>query len=201
VLCSRVPFVTDRDNALAENACRVPGMSLLKSKFFDSAAAEDTKPFWQLIHQSERMVYRVALRIVRNEADAEEVVQDAMLKACCSFSGFRRECKFSTSLEEGWRIDDGGHLLAQFPDRREMPSEALERRELRDTLAKAVISLPRKYRSVLVLRDVEQYTIKETADTLGVSRSCVKIRLLRARIRMRSMLPPEFSVTLSRPAL
>jgi RNA polymerase sigma-70 factor (ECF subfamily) len=182
-------------------------MSLLKSKFFDSAAAGDTKPFWQLIHQCERMIYRVALRIVRNEADAQDVVQEAMLKACCSFSGFRRECKFSTwlvhivinearlklrknrrhirtSSEEGWRIDDGDHLLAQFPDRREMPLEALERRELRDTLAKAVISLPRKYRSVLVLRDVEQYTIKETADALGVSRSCVKIRLLRARIRM-----------------
>jgi hypothetical protein len=72
VLCSRVLFVTDRDNALAENACRVPGMSLLKSKFFDSAAAEDTKPFWQLIQQCEWMVYRVALRIVRNEADAED---------------------------------------------------------------------------------------------------------------------------------
>jgi RNA polymerase sigma-70 factor, ECF subfamily len=149
-------------------------VSLLKSKFFDSVAAGDAKPFWQLIHQCERMVYRVALRIVRNEADAEEVVQEAMLKACCSLSGFRRECKFSTwlvhivvsgarlklrknrrhirtSLEGGWRIDDGDHLLEQFPDRREMPLEAFERRELRDTLAKAVISLPRKYRWVFCL--------------------------------------------------
>jgi RNA polymerase sigma-70 factor (ECF subfamily) len=199
-------------------------MSLLKSKFFDSPAAEDTKSFWQLIHQCERMVYRVALRVVRNEADAEEVVQEAMLKACCSFPGFRGECKFSTwlvhivinearlklrknrrhigtSLEEGWRIDDGDHVLAQFPDRGEKPLEALERRELRDTLAKAVISLPRKYRSVFILRDVEEYTTKETANALGVSHSCVKIRLLRARIRMRNILPPECGVVLSRPAL
>jgi RNA polymerase sigma-70 factor (ECF subfamily) len=199
-------------------------MSLAKSKFFDSAAAGDTKSFWQLIHQCERMVYRIALGIVRNEADAEEVVQDAMLKACRSFSGFRRECKFSTwlvhivineaklklrknrrhthkSLEEAWCMDDGENVPAQFPDRREVPLEALERRELRDTLARAVISLPQKYRSVFVLREIDQYTIKETADALGVSRSCVKIRLLRARIRMRSMLPPEFGVALSRPAL
>lgn len=146
-----------------------------------------------------------------NEADAEEVAQEAVLKAFRALPRFRREAKFSTwlvqivlneakmklhkdrrhlydSLDEGTQTEDGDYVPRDFADWREIPSDALENRELRQALTTALASLPAKYRSVLVLRDVQQLSIRETADTLGISEANVKTRLCRARLQMRDAL-------------
>jgi len=169
--------------------------------------------FYELVRPYERGVFLAALSLVKNEADAEEVAQEAILKAFKSLARFRGEAKFSTwliqiaineakmklrrarrhlyeSLEEGPRGDDGDYMPKDYADWREIPSEALEQKELRVALTKALKSLPEKYRSVLVLRDVQQLSIAETSQALGISEANVKTRLSRARLQMRDALAP-----------
>lgn len=96
-----------------------------------------------------------------------------------------------TAMMEGIddrRDEDGEYTPRDFADWREIPSEALERKEVRQKLADALSSLDRKYREVFVLRDVEQLNIQETAEALGISVASVKTRLLRARLMLRDLL-------------
>jgi len=166
--------------------------------------------FYELVRPYERRVYAAALAILRNESDSEDVAQEAMLKALANIRQFRAEARFSTwliqitvnealmrrrrerkGMVEGiddHRDDEGEYTPRDFADWREIPSEALERKEVRQKLAEALGSLDRKYREVFVLRDMEQLNIQETADTLGISAASVKTRLLRARLMLRDLL-------------
>ena len=81
-------------------------------------------------------------------------------------------------------------MPADFADWREIPSEALEQSELRKALNSALKSLPEKYQTVFVLRDVQQMSIAETAKALGISEESVKTRTSRARLQMRDRLAP-----------
>ena len=97
------------------------------------------------------------------------------------------------SMEQGQRGDDGDYIPRDFADWREIPNQALERKELRQALSRALACLPEKYRSVLVLRDVQQLSIRETAEILRISGANVKTRLSRARLQMREALAPGWS--------
>src|SRR5579863_3148848 len=166
--------------------------------------------FYELVQPYERRVYAAALAILRNQADAEDVAQEAVLKALSNIRQFRAESRFSTwliqitvnealmrrrrqktraveSIDEH-RDEEGEYRPRDFADWREIPSEALERKEVRQKLAEALGSLDRKYREVFVLRDMEQLNIQETADALGISVASVKTRLLRARLMLRDLL-------------
>jgi RNA polymerase sigma-70 factor (ECF subfamily) len=166
--------------------------------------------FYELVRPYERRVYAAALAILRNEADAEDAAQEAMLKALANIRQFRAEARFSTWLIQitvnealmrrrrertrmteaidEHRDDEGEYTPRDFADWREIPSEALERKEVRQKLAEALASLDRKYREVFVLRDMEQLNIQETAEALGISVASVKTRLLRARLMLRDLL-------------
>ena len=166
--------------------------------------------FYELVKPYERRVYAAAMAILRNENDAEDVSQEAMLKALANIRQFRSEARFSTWLIqitvnealmrrrkerramvegiEDSRDEDGEYTPRDFADWREIPSEALERKEVRQKLAEALASLDRKYREVFVLRDMEQLNIQETAEALGISVASVKTRLLRARLMLRDLL-------------
>ena len=166
--------------------------------------------FYELVRPYERRVYAAALAILRNEADAEDVAQEAMLKAFANIRQFRAEARFSTWLiqitvnealmrrrrertvvMEGiddHRDEEGDYTPRDFADWREIPSEALERKEVRQKLADALATLDRKYREVFVLRDMEHLNIQETAEALGISVASVKTRLLRARLMLRDLL-------------
>jgi RNA polymerase sigma-70 factor (ECF subfamily) len=168
--------------------------------------------FYDLIRPYERRVYSTAFAIVRNEADAEDVAQEAVLKAFKNIRQFRGEARFSTWLIQitvnearmrrrkehagivqpitDIRDDEGNYTPRDFADWREIPSETLERSEVRQKLAEALASLGQKYREVFVLRDVQHLSIEETARTLGVSAASVKTRLLRARLMLRDLLAP-----------
>jgi len=170
----------------------------------------DTGVFYELVRPYERRVYAAALSILRNETDAEDVAQEAMLKALANIRQFRAEARFSTWLIQitvnealmrrrrertskmeaidDRRDEDGEYAPRDFADWREIPSEALERKEIRQKLAQALASLDRKYREVFVLRDMERLNIQETADALGISIASVKTRLLRARLMLRDLL-------------
>jgi len=166
--------------------------------------------FYELVRPYERRVYAAALAILRNESDAEDVAQEAMLKAFVNIRQFRAEARFSTWLiqitvnealmrrrrertvvMEGIddrRDEDADYVPREFADWREIPSEALERKEVRQRLSKALAALDPKYREVFVLRDMEHLNIQETAAALGISVASVKTRLLRARLMLRDLL-------------
>ena len=166
--------------------------------------------FYELVRPYERRVFAAALAILRNEADAEDAAQEAMLKALANIQQFRSESRFSTWLIQitvnealmrrrrertrmteaidDHRDEEGEYVPREFADWREIPSEALERKEVRQRLAEALASLDRRYREVFVLRDMEQLNIQETAEALGISVASVKTRLLRARLMLRDLL-------------
>jgi RNA polymerase sigma-70 factor (ECF subfamily) len=168
--------------------------------------------FYELIRPYERRVYAAALAILRNEADAEDVAQEAILKAFKHIRQFRAEARFSTWLIQiavnearmrrrkqqavvmepmvNEKDEDGLYTPRDFADWREIPSEALERAEIRQKLAEALNSLGQKYREVFILRDMQQLSIEDTAKALGISVPSVKTRLLRARLMLRDLLAP-----------
>ena len=133
-----------------------------------------------------------------------------MLKALTNIRQFRAEARFSTWLiqitvnealmrrrRERTVVMEGiderpdeesDYAPRDFADWREIPSESLERKEVRQRLAEALATLDRKYREVFVLRDMEQLNIQETAEALGISVASVKTRLLRARLMLRDLL-------------
>ena len=177
--------------------------------------AGDKEAFYELVRPYERAVYTAAMSILNNQADAEEVAQEAVLKAFSNLSRFRGEAKFSTwlvqitinearlklrkdrrhlyeSVDEPRSDEEGDYFPKDYADWREVPSEALQRKELRDALKRAMAALPQKYREVLVLRDIQHLSIEETSQVLGISAGNVKTRLLRARLQMRDALAPGF---------
>jgi len=169
--------------------------------------------FYELVRPYERRVYAAALAILRNEQDAEDAAQEAMLKAFANIRQFRAEARFSTWLiqitvnealmrrrrertvvmegidnRHGRGEEETEYAPRDFADWREIPSEALERKEVRQRLAEALATLDQKYRQVFMLRDMEHLNIQETAEALGISAASVKTRLLRARLMLRDLL-------------
>ena len=175
--------------------------------------AGDSQLFHELIRPYEHRVYVMALSFLHNEADAEDAAQEAFLKAFRNLSSFRGEAKFGTWLvsitlnEARSRIrsrntikmesldepaDDQGHISpALLRDWKEIPSEALERKEIRLLLQQAITGLPLIYREVFQLRDIEQLSVNEAAAALGISIAAVKVRLHRARMMLQKKLAPE----------
>jgi RNA polymerase sigma-70 factor, ECF subfamily len=192
---------------------KVPSpMEIREQELLRRVQAGHKEDFYELIKPYERRVYTAALAVLRNEAEAEDAAQEAMLKAFTHIQQFRAEARFSTWLIQiavnealmrrrrahsqimepigEHQEEDGTYTPRDFADWREIPSEALERKEIRQKLAGAVAALAEKYRQVFVLRDIQHMSIEETAEALGISRASVKTRLLRARLMLRDLLAP-----------
>lgn len=171
--------------------------------------------FYQLIEPYQRPVYTAAFSVLGNEADAEEVAQESFLKAFAKLDQFRGECKFSTwliqiavnearmrrrkdrkalydSIDEGYQDDSGDYSPRDFADWREIPSEALAQKQLKEALTSAMASLKPIYREVFIMRDVQGMNVRETAEALAINEALVRTRLLRARLQMRDALAPGF---------
>ena len=155
----------------------------------------------------------MALSFVHDESDAEDIAQEAFLKAFRNLASFRGEAKFGTWLisitlnEARSRLrrkkllktepleaqnGDGSPVSpALLRDWKEIPSEALERSEMRNMLQKAVEGLPPIYREIFVLRDIEELSIAEAADVLQITVASVKVRLHRARVALQKTLAPQ----------
>ncbi len=183
-----------------------------EAQLIASILAGETQLYHELIRPYERSVYMMALSYMKNEADAEDVAQGAFLKAFQHLATFRAEAKFSTWLvgialnEARTRLrheavmrmesidhtpEEGGHISpAILRDWREVPSEALERKEVREMLEKAITSLPDIYREVFLLRDVEELNNVETAAALCITVGNVKVRLHRARMMLQKQMTP-----------
>ncbi|MBZ5523776.1 MAG: sigma-70 family RNA polymerase sigma factor [Acidobacteriia bacterium] len=184
-----------------------------ESELIRRILAGERELYYNLIAPYQRMAYVSAFSVLRNEADAEDCAQEAILKALRHLAEFRGESKFGSwlvritlneakmklrklrpgqyeSLDEGPDSEDGEYVPQTLSDWREIPSETLERKEVREVLQSSVQKLPEIYREVFVLRDVQNQDIATTAQILGVSEAVVKTRLLRARLQMRDMVAP-----------
>jgi RNA polymerase sigma-70 factor (ECF subfamily) len=175
--------------------------------------AGEKELFHELIRPYERMVYLTLFSILKNETDAEDGAQEAIISSYKHLASFRGDAKFSTwlttiainegrkrlrkakgaaedSIEAETEAHEGDYTPAPLTDWREIPLEALERKELRETLRVAVAELPDIYRQVFVLRDMEELNIEETAQALGINTGSVKVRLHRARLMLQKRLVP-----------
>lgn len=184
-----------------------------EAQMIASILAGNTHEFHELIRPHERSVYIMALSLLHNEADAEDAAQEAFLKAFRNLANFRGEAKFSTWLisitlnEARSRLrsrkavkmesldeppEAQGHVSpALLRDWREIPSAALERQEVRALLHEAITDLPVIYREVFLLRNVEELSVNESAEALGITEASVKVRLHRARIMLQKKLVPQ----------
>jgi len=170
--------------------------------------------FHSLIHPCERPVYFLLLSLLRNEAEAEDAAQETAIKVYSNLKNFRGDAQFRTWVlsiarneglgrlrKAGTRREDpldaetddltGDYTPAILTSWREVPSEALEREELGALLRKAIDGLPEIYRNVVLLRDIEEMDVRETALALGITEGAVKVRLHRARALLQRDLAPR----------
>ena len=169
----------------------------------------DTEAFSNLVKPYRPLFYQKALSIVRNEADAEDVTQTALLKAFTKLSQFRLDSQFRTwvtsivineafmclrsSRRSKWESLDRSEGNEWAPpidvaDPRESQPHVVERKQLRAAILKAVSLLPSLLRTVFILRDLRLLSISDTARTLGITETCVKTRLRRARLQLQHAL-------------
>ena len=193
-----------------------PRQTASEQELIASILAGQRDNFHLLIRPYEGQLYRTALALMKNETEAEDVVQDAVLKAYRKLASFRGDSKFSTWLIaitlneararlrkdgratldslDAQREDNGDFTPATLTDWREVPLAALERQEIRDLIQRAVAGLPDTYREIVTLRDLEELSVNETAAVLGISIALVKVRLHRARMMLQKKLAPHLKL-------
>lgn len=176
--------------------------------------AGERQLFHELIRPCERSVYFMLFSLLRNEAEAEDAAQETFIKAYQNLHLFRGEAQFRTwvlsiarneglgrlrklgnrkeeSLEADTDEQTGDYTPAILTSWREIPLETVEREELAALLRKAIGELPEIYRNVVLLRDIEEMDIRETAAALAISEAAVKVRLHRARAMLQRNLAPQ----------
>lgn len=170
--------------------------------------------FHDLIRPCERAIFFLLFSLLRNETEAEDAAQETAIKVYLNLKNFRGDSQFRTwvlsiarneglgrlrkavarredSLDADTDERTGDYTPAILTSWREVPSEALERKELGEILRKAIEGLPAIYRNVVLLRDIEEIDVRETAGALGISEGAVKVRLHRARALLQRELAPR----------
>jgi len=200
-----------------ENAASAPSIHAAEDSevaLVQAAKQGDVGAFEQLLRGTQGMVFRVAQHITGSREDAEEVVQEAFLKAFQNLDRFEERSRFSTWVtritvntalmrirsRRGHETvplreeapDDPSATAEEVADWRPDPEQLYSRNELHAILARALAGLPQSYSTVFLLRDVEGFSTAETAEALGLSATAVKARLLRARLQLRQRLDRYF---------
>lgn len=186
-----------------------------ESELIAAILAGNTDLYHQLIRPYERRVYIMALSYMKNKEDAEDVAQETFVRAIQNLRTFRGDSQFSTWLIS-IALNEARHRLRrraavrnvpfdESPDEsmpaspthlrdwRELPSEVVERKEIRKLIEHAVKMLPDIYRQVFLLRDVEKLNLNDTAIILDISTSLVKVRSHRARMMLQALLAPQLA--------
>src|SRR5438105_7036966 len=179
-----------------------------------AAKKGDDSAFEELVRRYDRNVFRIAQHITQNREDAEDVVQEAFLKAYGNLAKFQEQSKFYTwlvriavnealmklrrrkpertvSLDEEVKTEEDS-LPREVADWSPNPEQQYRQAELREILTRTIQALPPGFRTVSVPRDVEGLSTEETAEALDLSIPAVKSRLLRARLQLRERLSRYF---------
>ena len=175
------------------------------------AQQDDERAFGELVTRYESKVYSLAMKMLRNPEDAEDVLQDTFLRAYRGVKSFKGNSTFSTWI---YRITANSALMRlrkkQLPqvsiedsDERETPiaiadwapgpAEQLLNQEMQRVMDEAIESLPPEFRQVFILRDIEELSNADVAEILDLSVAAVKSRLHRARLKVRNRLAQYFS--------
>ncbi len=194
-------------------ASRTP-VSAGEGDLVERAQSGDMEAFAELVRRYERRIYRMARQITQNDEDAEDVLQESFLKAFQHLDSFQGQSKFYTwvtriavneglmklrkrksdrtvSLDENIETDEEP-IVREIAVWDDTPESKYSQEELRQILDKAIESLKPIFRTVFILRDVEELSTEETAEVLGLSVAAVKSRLLRARLQLRERLTRVF---------
>jgi RNA polymerase sigma-70 factor (ECF subfamily) len=197
--------------AIEQNVAETPSEETI---LVDAARAGDIGAFESLVKRYDRNVFRIAQHITQNREDAEDVVQDAFLKAYQNLGQFQGQSKFYTwlvriavnealmrlrrrrpermvSIDEDVKTEEDS-MPREIADWTPNPEQQYTQAELKDILGKTIQGLPPSFRTVFVLRDVEGLSTEETASALELSVPAVKSRLLRARLQLRERLNKYF---------
>lgn len=185
-----------------------------ESELVAKAREGDLSAFNELVHRYDRKIFRLAKHITQNDEDAEDVLQETFLKAFEHLGDFHGQSKFYTwivrigvneslmklrkrksdrtvPLDEP--VDTGEDtVVREIAVWEENPEQKYSREELGTILEEAVDGLRPAFRTVFVLRDIEELSTEETAEALGISVPAVKSRLLRARLQLREKLTRFF---------
>lgn len=185
-----------------------------ESALVGEAKAGSYEAFEELVNRYEKKIYRLGLNITGNPEDAEEVLQEAFLKAFEHLPEFREDSRFYTwivriAVNEGLMklrkrrtgreismedtmTEDGEVVPREFTDWKPNPEQRMAQTELETILQNAIQTLSPTFRTVFHLRDVEGLSTEETAQLLDLSVGAVKARLFRARLRLREELSKIF---------
>ena len=182
----------------------------------DALRNGDRKEFAKLVEMYSDSIYRVAIRMLNNPTDAEDVLQETFIKVMRSIENFEGRSNLSTWLyriavneslmvlrkqkpevavaEDDFLDDDDGNSYPAFQilDWCCLPEEEFMTNETRKMLNQAIRNLPQSLKSVFILRDVEGLSIRETSEALDLTETNVKTRLLRARLKLREELTVYF---------
>jgi RNA polymerase sigma-70 factor (ECF subfamily) len=162
----------------------------------------DTGLFELIVRRYNQRLFRTTRAILRNDGEAEDVMQEAYVRAFVNLDQFAGEAKFSTWLTKIAVYEALGRLrrakrkeeLQETMDSGDSPERAAYGRELQSAIESAVDALPPMYRTVFVLREVEDMSVTETADCLGITEESVKTRCHRARSLLRRRLERAIGV-------
>ncbi len=183
-----------------------------ESDLLAALQAGDRRACAELVRRYSPKLYRVTLRILGVEEEAEEALQEAFINACSKIRSFRGDSQLGTwlyrvatnaalmrlrkrredpiSLDAPVETDEGGVLPRNLADWRFDPHHIVLTGELREVLEAAIRKLPQTLRVVFILRELEGLSTLETAQALGISESATKVRLHRARLLLREFLTP-----------
>ena len=191
-------------------------MDLQDQALIEKIKGGDYQAFEALVNRYEGKVYRLAIRMLRNQQDAEDALQESFLQVYRGLKSFEGRSNFSTwlyrlatnvclmkirhreteppgmlPLEDFLPRHENGEqpTLQEWPEK---PEEILLTKESREKMMEALDRLPAEYRAVFVLRDIEGFSNAEAGEALGISVAAVKSRLHRARIALRGMLSEYF---------
>jgi RNA polymerase sigma-70 factor (ECF subfamily) len=172
----------------------------------------DRREYALLVEAYSDRIYRMTLSMTGNAQDAEDVLQETFIKVFKNIDGFKGNSSLSTWIyriamnealmllrkhkPEGYSLDaedeTGDITPREIASWDPLPEQEVMSAEINSHLTEAVMRLPETLRSVFLLRDTEQFSVKETADTLGITEGTVKVRLLRARLKLREFLNTYF---------
>jgi RNA polymerase sigma-70 factor (ECF subfamily) len=185
------------------------------------ARAGKLEAFEELVRRHSQLIYRTLTAILGNPDDAQDAMQDTLLNAFKHIAGFQGRSKFSTwlvsiarntalqnlrgrknveSLDQSKEEEDGDFRPRQVRAWQDDPEQCHSKSEVRQLVERGILGLPAKYRVVVMLRDVAQFSTDDVARQLGLSVPTVKVRLLRGRLMLREWLSPHFTTSSRRSA-
>lgn len=208
VLCNGRSFHASKEYATSAS-------QLSEAELIAAAQAGQQDAYAEIVERYSGTVYNLALRLMNDPQEAEDVLQETFVSAFRALDRFEGRSQLGTwlyrvaynaammrlrkhrvptaSLDEPWETEDGALVPRQLVDWTGVPDRLLLGKELRDVLNAALATLPESLRSVFVLRDVEGLSTAETAAALGLTETNTKVRLHRARLALRERLTDYFA--------